>query len=133
VVILRGVIAESFEKVGIEPGKGTAAGPLATIDIAGVRANVQGSETGEISTEIEKAPAAVAIREPGAKEEDEESLEPDADQTTAAEDAPESIEPSETSEGQAPSAPSEEAPASEAPAAPPEAPASPPEAPTPGR
>ena len=49
---LKSVIDDSFEKVGVEfePGSATAAVSLAEISIAGVKANVEASETGEIVT-----------------------------------------------------------------------------------
>ncbi len=62
---LRGVIGDSFEKAGVqvEPGSATAAVSLAEISIAGVKANVEASETGEIVSEVEEAAVPTSVSE----------------------------------------------------------------------
>ncbi|MEA2348653.1 MAG: hypothetical protein QOG62_2440 [Thermoleophilaceae bacterium] len=109
--LLRGVIDDSFEKVGVElePDSATAAVSLAEISIAGVKANVEASETGEIVTQVESP-------QDGAEGAESGPADPNAEEPTDPEVAPEGTEQPAAPEGEAPGVPPEGAPVPDAPA-----------------
>jgi hypothetical protein len=106
--VFQDVIAESFEKVGIDPAQAGTTGTLATVDIGGVRGDVQASETGEVTAQIEELPDPGTSDEPEAKEGGAESAETET--TTTPEVAPEDGEPPAAPESEAAPTPPEEAP-----------------------
>lgn len=120
---LTGVIDDSFEKVGVEFEPGSAAGavPLAKVSIAGVKTDVQASETGEIVTEVEEVTGATSVSqepetgEAGEPSEREAGTEEPADPSAPADPelAPDGTELPAAPEGEAPAAPPDGAPAPE--------------------
>jgi hypothetical protein len=120
----KGVIDDSFEKVGVEfePGSATDSVPLAEISIGGVKANVEASETGEIVSKVEEVsvPTSVPEQEGGdAEGAGEPVVEGEPGDVPAEGEAPaDGTLPEEGTEPEgsgAPAAPSEAVPAPEAP------------------